>query len=153
MARLGGESPSATQCIDAERGSRSTVLLANEKITLSTPISVRPSPNTASLIPSFLSPVKRRQLILTDLPRLVEIKDEEGIGPSPRIKFEAVFTRQSTELASTPESGQGQAHAGDLNSDGQGGSNRVVEVLEKGPKGFIVNTVSCVFSIRQDELT
>ena len=107
-------------------------MLANERVVYSSGVGSRPN-QTSSLIPSFLQPAaKRRQLILTDFPRLVEVKDEKDTADKgPRVKFEAVFVRQPT----------GQAEV--VPSQASGGANRVVDVQEKGTKGFIVNTVSC----------
>jgi len=118
---------------------RSSLLLANEQIVMSTPISVRTSTSTASsLIPSFLlHATKRRHLILTDLPRLVEVKDDkEEADKGPRIKFEAVFTRPvSSGIDLTEPASAGRNVDGDT-------ANSVVDVQGKGSKGFIVNTVS-----------
>jgi len=135
-------SPSFAFCAGAEnRGliNSSSLLLANEQVVLSTPISVRTSASSASsLIPSFLlHATKRRQLILTDFPRLVEVKDDKDEpDKGPRIKFEAVFARPAPagiDLTEPTSSGQ-RIEAG--------AANRVVDVHEKGSKGFVVNTVS-----------
>lgn len=118
---------------------RSSLLLANEQVVLSTPISVRTSASSASsLIPSFLlHATKRRQLVLTDFPRLVEVKDDKDeADKGPRVKFEAVFARPAPagiDLTEPNPTGRGIE---------AGAANRVVDVHEKGSKGFVVNTVS-----------
>ena len=105
---------------------RSSLLLANERIIFTSPISVRP-PSSMPL-PNFLLPTpKRRQLILTDFPRLISAKDEET--SQLKAKTECVFAVQSgAEGANSPVS--------------SGGGNRMVDVQEKGAKGFVVHTVS-----------
>jgi len=112
---------------------RSALLLANERVVHASSISSRPG-NTSGLLPSFLQPApKRRQLILTDFPRLIEVKDEKDeADKGARVKFEAVFVRQPT------------GNAEPTAPTGSGGANRVVDVQEKGTKGFTVNTVSTV---------
>lgn len=87
---------------------------------------------------------KRRQLILTDFPRLIEVKDEKDeADKGPKVKFEAVFVKQPTGHADAPS------------AQGSGGANRVLDVQEKGTKGFIVNTVRslAVDSASEYELT
>lgn len=100
-------------------------------------VAVRSPPTSGStLIPSFLLPAaKSRFLLLTDFPRLVEVKDtaEEGPGLGPRIKFEAVFLEQpNVTVAPTASTSEPKA----------GMANRVLAVQDKGNKGFVVTVVS-----------
>lgn len=116
-------------------GHRASVLLANEKVVYTSPITVRPTPTGASsLIPSFLLPssTKRRQLVLTDFPRLIEVKDEEGGSANFRIKFEAILNRKSN--------GENVTDLNDsrVDTSGTAGKNRLVEVQEKGSRGFLI---------------
>lgn len=137
-------------------------MLANEHIVLTSPISIK-----TSSLPSFLAPApKRRQLILTDLPRLMAVKD--GSGPASEefsssaasgahgwsVKSEYVFARPDKRGTSASPMDKGHAQG----APGQGrdglsvaeqasvlaaaGVNRVVDVLDKGAKGFVLQTVS-----------
>ncbi|KAL7423728.1 serine/threonine protein kinase [Cryptotrichosporon argae] len=86
------------------------ILLVNERVILSTPISTRPS--TAAHLPSFLLPQpKRRQLVLTDFPRLVTVKDDDATG-ALRVKTECVFLARG--------SGTGSAGGGSVTDKGVG---------------------------------
>lgn len=61
--------PRKTQPPDRQR---SSLLLANEHIVFMSPMSIK-----TSALPAFISPApKRRQLILTDFPRLIAVKEE-----------------------------------------------------------------------------
>ncbi|ORY28598.1 hypothetical protein BCR39DRAFT_534303 [Naematelia encephala] len=118
----------------------SSLLLANERVVYATPISVRPP--TSLPVPNFLLPApKRRHLILTDFPRLIVVRDEDGSGP--KVKGECVFVPRP----STGSTGSGSgtimvAHASSSSSGaGSGGANRVVDVVERGHKAFVVHTV------------
>jgi hypothetical protein len=83
---------------------------------MTTPINLKLN----SSLPSFLAGSnKRRQLILTDFPRLMVVKEENG---ELRVKAESVLIVRG----STGETGQGV---------------RIVDVQEKGPKGFIIQMV------------
>jgi hypothetical protein len=104
---------------------RASVLLGNERIILSTPISARPS--TAVPLPSFLQPAaKRRQLILTDFPRLIAVKEESG---EMKIKAESIFVVRGSPVEAAGNGGGVAA-------------GRVIGVQEKGPRGFVLQTVS-----------
>ena len=147
---------------------RSSLLLANENITFTSPISVK----TTSL-PAFLSPAsKRRQLILTDLPRLITVKEENrtlssthpgasrpdqspGTPSGLSVKSECVFVARPSagtgisSLSETSRMGSDSPYAvggvprSEMAHDsGSGGVNKVVDVVEKGARGFIVQTVS-----------
>lgn len=136
---------------------RASLLLSNERIIFTSSILVRP-PTTIHL-PSFLLPnPKRRQLILTDFPRLITVKEETNGSLS--VKAECVFVvRGSARSASTigslgmagPPDGfspqpQASASTGSLggsgSGSGSGGATKVLDVQEKGAKGFAVQTVS-----------
>lgn len=115
---------------------RSSLLLANEKILYSSLVSVRSLPASGStLIPNFLLPApKSRFLILTDFPRLIEVKETADESSGARVKFEAVFLRHPS-----PGSHRAEAMVG---GDGAGATNRVTGIHDRGNKGFVVNTVS-----------
>lgn len=113
------------------------LLVANERIILSTPIMVKPSNNVP--LPAFLMPSsKRRQLIMTDLPRLLCVKEDAETGEA-KIKYEFAFF-------SHPRSKRGHA----AKSNGGGGKNQspeqsinyILDVQEKSSKVFVVQTVS-----------
>lgn len=111
-------------------------MVANERIVLSTPIMTKANNN----VPSFLLPVsKRRQLILTDLPRLIEVKDDLEFGP--KIKHEFAFfshPRSSLVPSGTVRSTNSspRAETTDL------GVLYILEVQEKTNKVFVLQTVS-----------
>jgi 3-phosphoinositide dependent protein kinase-1 len=118
---------------------RSSLLLANENIIYTSTILVRP-PTTISL-PNFLMPApKRRQLILTDFPRLFTVKEE--ISPaSLSVKSECVFVAHSQRKAM----GRGEVNA----RVEQGAAGWVLDVQDKGVKGFTVQTVSALLHAPQ----
>jgi len=127
----------------------SSLLLANERIIFTSPILVRPP--TAIHLPSFLLPApKRRQLILTDFPRLITVKEEPNNGLS--VKGECVFVvRGSARSAASGGALGGEEGESGLTASGSGGvANRVVDVQEKGPKGFVVQTASQLHSYTTD---
>lgn len=110
--------------------------MANERIVLSTTMMVKPT--NAVPLPSFLLPSsKRRQLIMTDLPRLLAVKDDTETG-EPKIKTEF-------EFLSHPIPGRMRAVAS--NQSGrmekeESSINYILEVQEKGSKVFVLQTVS-----------
>lgn len=111
------------------------LLVANERIVLSTGMSVKPS--NAVPLPSFLLPsAKRRQLIMTDLPRLLSVKDDPETG-EPRVKTEFQFVAH-------PIPGHMKAvvyNHGGRDRD-EAAIQYVLEVLEKGSKLFVLQSVS-----------
>lgn len=167
---------------------RTPLLLANESIIFTSPITLRTSSPALQLhLPAFLLPApKKRQLVLTDFPRLLMIKDDteadagdpagsgSGAGSSSlsqggnsggggtgessaapgggggghgslRIKGEAVFVPRPATATGTPTAkGSGYSTV----------PNAVMDVQEKGTKGFTVQTVSraslLLCFIRQD---
>lgn len=112
---------------------RNQLLLTNETIIHTSPISIRTSSNT-SLLPSFLSPTstKKRQLILTDLPRLFTVKEE---SPSTAIQTATSLSAASSATLSVKN------ECVFVRSDANG-PNKVMDVVEKGSRGFNVQTVS-----------
>ncbi|WVQ85480.1 hypothetical protein IAT38_007645 [Cryptococcus sp. DSM 104549] len=180
----------------------SSLLLANESIIFTSPILVRTSSPSLHL-PSFLLPAsKRRQLILTDFPRMIIVKDDHptstvaasttpapgapgGAGgsvssrggtpepgalpahpsplaqaiqpcesspspsPSPapsslRVKGECIFVVRPS--GATGQSGMsGSTLGAAAGAAGVGVPNRVLEVQEKGSKGFSVQTPSTTY--------
>jgi 3-phosphoinositide dependent protein kinase-1 len=113
---------------------RSSLLLANENIIYTSSILVRP-PNSINL-PNFLMPSpKRRQLILTDFPRLFSVKEDTPGNLS--VKSECVFVAHA-------HTRRGMSR-GEVNARvEQGAAGWVLDVQDKGPKGFTVQTVSDV---------
>lgn len=111
---------------------RTQLLLTNETIIHTSPISVRTTSST-SLLPSFLSPnsAKRRQLILTDLPRLFTVKEE---APGSAIQSASSLSAASQASLSVKNEC--------VFSSAAGGVNKVMDIAEKGPRGFNVQTVS-----------
>lgn len=94
-------------------------------------------PTNAVPLPSFLLPsAKRRQLIMTDLPRLLAVKDDPETG-EPRIKTEFEFLAH-------PIPGRMRAVASNQSSREKEESsiNYILEVQEKGSKVFVLQTVS-----------
>lgn len=125
---------------------RSFLLLANERIIHTSPISVRPS--TSSKLPTFLQPTpKRQRLILTDFPRLISVKDEAQASVSDKdttlpsaqlkIKTECVFVVRPSGGTATSTESRNRSINGVA-----GAPNCVVDVIERGAKGFVVQTVS-----------
>lgn len=156
------------QGVDVEDGQWSSLLLPNERVLFTSAVTIR-----TSALPSFLTPnaTKRRQLVLTDFPRLFAVKDEtpgssvgsstgngpstetEGIRPSslvvknecilvPRPSAASVLSTNSSAGAGAPIDlgASTTGAAGHVGAAGAGGANRLVDVQEKGPKGFLVNT-------------
>lgn len=78
--------------------------------------------------------------------------EHPGQGSSLAVKNECILVpRTSAASALSTASSAGAAQAVDLRTgaggqggQGAGGVNRLLDVQEKGPKGFLVNTVSCV---------
>ena len=117
--------------------SRSSLLLANEKIIYTTSILVRPP--TSIHLPNFLMPApKRRQLILTDFPRLFTVKEDTPGTLS--VKSECVFVAHA-------HTRRGMSR-GEVNARvEQGAAGWVLDIQDKGPKGFTVPTVSNVMCV------
>lgn len=112
------------------------LLVANERIVISTPILVKPSNNVP--LPAFLLPSsKRRQLIMTDLPRLLCVKEDPETGEA-KIKYEfAFFSHPRARAASVRSNGSGgKGHTPEQSI------NYILEIQERGSKVFIVQTVS-----------
>lgn len=148
-------SPSPTLSLSGDQGAKwSSLLLANERILYTTTILVRPP--TSIHLPSFLLPSpKRRQLILTDFPRLITVKEDTPAGGNSggglSVQSECVFVAKGSARRGT---------GGDTKSRVEEGSaGWVLDVQEKGPKGFTVQTVSPVLYhfgfmlLRQSRLT
>jgi hypothetical protein len=77
---------------------------------------------------------KRRQLILTEFPRLFTVK-EGSSPPALAVKSECVFVANS-------QTRRGMSR-GEVNARvEQGAAGWVLDVQDKGPKGFTVQTVS-----------
>jgi hypothetical protein len=117
------------------------LLLANERIIYTSSILVKPP--SAIHLPSFLLPnPKRRQLILTDFPRLITVKEEANGTLSNRA--ECVFVVRGSALSSSTTSSLGRSGQADTvpPSNSAGGATKVLEIQDKGPKGFTVQTVS-----------
>lgn len=149
-----------TPLLSAYISHRSSLLLANENVVFTSPVTVR-----TSSLPAFLAPnaTKRRQLILTDFPRLFAVKEDApaasgaltaafGSGQSPAgsasqtsglsVKNECIIVpRPSTASAISGGS------AGTTAVGGSGGANRVMDVVDKGAKGFVVQTVSSFYKL------
>lgn len=159
---------------------RTPLLLANESIIFTSPITLRTSSPALQLhLPAFLLPApKKRQLVLTDFPRLLMIKDDteadagdpagsgSGAGSSslPQGGNSGGGTGESSVAAAAAAGGGGGGGHGSLRIKGEAvfvprpatatgtptakGSgystvpNAVMDVQEKGTKGFTVQTVS-----------
>ncbi|RSH92758.1 pkb-activating kinase-like protein [Saitozyma podzolica] len=161
-----------------------SLLLANERITFTSPVHVK-----SSALPHFLAKgPKRRQLILTDFPRLIAVKEESSSRPSSAagmattaptaragagsgtgtstpfgspsaaalpntaqvglsVKSECVFVvRPSTGTVGTNAStGTGLQGSPLRENTASAPPNRVLDVSEKGPRGFVVQTASQTF--------
>ena len=114
--------------------SRTSLLLNNETIVYTSSILVRAP---TSVLPSFLMPSpKRRQLILTDFPRLFTVAVKEDTSPPTlSVKSECVFVAHA-------HTRRGMSR-GEVNARvEQGAAGWVLDVQDKGPKGFIVQTVN-----------
>ncbi|WVR05603.1 hypothetical protein IAU60_002624 [Kwoniella sp. DSM 27419] len=142
-AREGGQSAGT----DSEKWA--SLLLENERIIFTSAILTRTSSPSRHL-PAFLLPApKPRQLILTDFPRLITVKDDpygqyhpqaptagQAIGQDGstlKIKGECIFVSQP--LADTGGSEAGRA----------GPANSVINVQERGSRGFTVHTAGMVY--------
>ena len=158
----------AKHCVADAKNFRRALLHDNERILESSDVQARPlAAASANLIPAFLLPAfKKRTLLLTDLPRLIEVKDDP-MGPGPRIKFEASFASGSTltntdnamhSNTAAPQFGHGSRSASNSRPGSRGVgkpagddtpevAGRFVDVSEKGPKGFVVSSVSSPGSI------
>lgn len=104
---------------------------------LSTPILAKPSNGT---LPSFLlPPSKRRQLVLTDLPRLLVIKEDEHTN-APKVKTEFFFVTHGKSIKIAAQLRKdGSAPAGE---DDDRPVNIILELHEKGNRMFLLQTVS-----------
>jgi hypothetical protein len=104
------------------------MLLTNERIVFTSPISIKAG---------FFSSLRHRQLILTDFPRLLAIKEDAGSDGQSllSVKSESVFVAQ-------PSVGTNDSSTSSSRRMGAGAGNRVVDVHDKGEKGFVVETVS-----------
>lgn len=116
------------------------MLFPHERVVLSTPILAKPSNGT---LPSFLlPPSKRRQLVLTDFPRLLVMKEDEHTE-APKIKTEFFFVThpKSIKIAAQlrKESKDG---AGGVDGDDDRPVNVILELHEKGNRMFLLQTVS-----------
>ncbi|KAK6907621.1 AGC/PDK1 protein kinase [Kwoniella mangroviensis CBS 8886] len=156
----------------------SSLLLSNERIVFSSPINARTSSPSLHL-PSFLMPAfKKRHLILTDFPRLITVKDDTsspthapGQGHSHshtpssssagdtdngnmRVKGECVFVvrpSNATHHSSMSNGSTINPNQGTGTGTGTGGvSNKVIDVQEKGSKGFIVQTAGTTYMYTAD---
>jgi len=122
-------------------------MVANERIILSTPVMTKAD----SSVPSFLLPVsKRRQLILTDLPRLLEVKDDPELGP--KIKHEFAFLNHPRSPL-VPASATGTVRS--TNSSPRADSSDlgplyILEVQEKASKAFVLQTPTQAFTFAAD---
>lgn len=105
---------------------------------LSTPILAKPSSGT---LPSFLlPPSKRRQLVLTDFPRLLVIKEDEK-DETPKVKTEFFFVThpKSIKIAALLRK---DAAAGTAEENDDRPVNVILELHEKGNRMFLLQTVS-----------
>lgn len=108
------------------------LMVANERIILSTPIMTKPSNN----VPAFLLPAsKRRQLILTDLPRLLEVKDDPESG-APKVKRQFGFVQHQRNVPPATVRSATSIPGDDV------GLMYVLEVQDKSNKAFVLQTVS-----------
>lgn len=113
------------------------MLFPHERVVLSTPILAKPSNGT---LPSFLlPPSKRRQLVLTDFPRLLVMKEDEHTE-APKIKTEFFFVThpKSIKIAAQLRK-EGVAPTGE---DDDRPVNVILELHEKGNRMFLLQTVS-----------
>ncbi|WVQ97009.1 hypothetical protein IAU59_004119 [Kwoniella sp. CBS 9459] len=149
----------------------SPLLLSNERIIFTSSILARTTSPSLHL-PSFLLPApKRRQLILTDFPRLITVKDDtyvpthghigsstattddgsptanNAISGSLRVKGECVFVvRPSGATAFSGHSGEGgHSHGAGAGAGTAGIANKVTDVQEKGGKAFVVQTAGTTY--------
>jgi hypothetical protein len=103
-----------------------------------------------SNVPSFLLPVsKRRQLILTDLPRLLEVKDDPELGP--KIKHEFSFlTHPRSPLVPTNALGSVRGSTNNPRTDVDSGPLYIIEVQERTNKVFVLQTPTQAFTFAAD---
>ena len=120
---------------------RQPLLLANEKIVHTSHILVRP-PSTH--IPSFLLTVKHRQLILTDFPRLITVKEEPSAPGGLQIKNECVFVSQPSAASGWSRNSRGEI-VGTASIP-----NRVMDVQDRGRNGFLVQTAANAYHFVAD---
>ncbi len=114
---------------------RAQHLLKNEYIVYSSPILSR----------SGLFLPKRRTLVLTSLPRLICVK-EDLLKGKMKVKSECLF---KSSTGAVPEGGPDVAmrnpkkDVSPIRQTGQSVDPRVVtKIIEKGPRAFVVSTVS-----------
>ncbi|WRT65952.1 uncharacterized protein IL334_002903 [Kwoniella shivajii] len=140
----------------------SSLLLSNERIIFSSQIQARTSSPSLHL-PSFLMPAfKKRQLILTDFPRLIIVKDdslsssnvhaqENHDEDTLKVKGECVFVVRPSNATGISE--HSNASTAQQHTQGQGTDvipNKVIDVQEKGTKGFIVQTAGTTYLYNAD---
>lgn len=119
------------------------LLVANERIVLSTAMSIKPT--NAVPLPSFLLPsAKRRQLIMTDLPRLLAVKDDPETG-EPRVKSEFQFVHHPIPSHMKTV----VYNHGGVDRD-EAAIQYVIEVYEKGSKLFVIQTATQAFTCIAD---
>jgi hypothetical protein len=118
------------------------LLVANERIVLSTPMSVKHT--NAVPLPSFLLPsAKRRQLIMTDLPRLLAVKDDPETG-EPRVKTEFQFISHPI-----PSHSKAAVYNHGGRDRDESAIQYILEIQEKGSKVFLLQSVShLAFTVR-----
>ncbi|TXT04937.1 hypothetical protein VHUM_04020 [Vanrija humicola] len=120
------------------------ILFPAERVVLSTPILIRSSSSVP--LPTFLMPAsKRRQLILTDFPRLIVAKDDtpDNGGPRPKLIFTFLGTPTRTPLESTATSAQ------TLSTEDPMTNNVILDLQEKGSKTFVLQTVSVLLGVKE----
>ncbi|OCF43220.1 AGC/PDK1 protein kinase [Kwoniella heveanensis CBS 569] len=151
----------------------SSLLLSNERIIFTSSILARTSSPSLHL-PSFLLPAsKRRQLILTDFPRLITVKDDTHIPASASHGSQPTSTpTPSDESPTHGTTATANANGGSLRVKGEcvfvvrpsgatalsghsgdgtsgtgtaGVANKVTDVQEKGGKGFVVQTAGTTY--------
>lgn len=114
-----------------------SVLFPHERVILSTPILAKLSNGT---LPSFLLPAsKRRQLVLTDMPRLLVLKEDESTE-APHIKTEFFFVTHPKSVKIATQLRKEGVTGGVDNSDKP--VNVILELHEKGNRMFLLQTVS-----------
>lgn len=116
------------------------LMVANERIILSTPVMTKPSNN----VPSFLLPAsKRRQLILTDLPRLLEVKEDVETG-APKVKHQFGFLAHQRQLPPPTVRSTASIPGDDV------GLIYVLEAQDKGSKAFVLQTATHSYTFQVD---
>ncbi|KAL1405182.1 serine/threonine protein kinase [Vanrija albida] len=135
------------------------ILFPAERVVLSTPILVRSSSSVP--LPTFLMPAsKRRQLILTDFPRLLVAKDDSPDNGGARTKHIFTFLGTPTGAVTHPPSPSrtpaGGSTSGASLASGTSGptlapaedpmtSNVILDLQEKGRKEFVLQTATQTF--------